>query len=83
MFKLFISPKAERQIKQLKEEYQLEIIEVLLEIREDPLLGKPLSRELSRRFVFKFRAYRIIYKVNLKDQIIDILDADHRGKIYN
>lgn len=83
MFKLFISPKAERQIKQLKEEYRLEIIEVLLEIREDPLLGKPLSRELSRRFVFKFRSYRIIYKVNLKDQIIDILDADHRGKIYN
>ena len=83
MFKLRISPKAEKRIKKLKIDYQIEIIEVLAEIKEDPMLGKPLSRELNGRFTYKFKAYRIIYLVNLKDEIIDILDADHRGKIYN
>ncbi len=83
MFQLRISPKAERQIKRLKKQYQLEIIGIMNEIKEDPLLGKPLSRELSHRLVHKFRAYRIIYKVNLQDKVVDILDADHRGKIYN
>lgn len=83
MFELRISTKAERRIKQLKRQYQIEIIEILKEIKEDPLLGKPLSRDLTRRFNYKFKAYRIIYKVNLKDNIVDILDADHRGRIYN
>lgn len=83
MFQLRISPKAEKRIKRLKKEYQLEIIGILLEIKEDPLLGKPLSRELNRRFVYKFRFYRIIYMVNLKDNFVNILDADHRKKIYN
>ena len=83
MFKLRISPKAEKRIKKLKIDYQIEIIEALAEIKKDPMLGKPLSRELNGRFVHKFKAYRIIYLVNLKDEVIDILDADHRGKIYN
>ena len=83
MFELKISPKAERRIKKLKKEYQLEIISILTDIKEDPLSGKPLSRELMGRFTYKFKAYRIIYKVNLKDKIIDILDADRRDRIYN
>lgn len=83
MFRLRISPKAEKQIKKLKKEYQTEVIEILGEIKEDPLLGKPLSRELNRRFVYKFKAYRIIYKVNLRDEVVNILDADHRERVYN
>ncbi len=83
MFELRISPKAEKQIKRLKRQYQIEIIEVLKEIKEDPHLGKPLTRELIKRFVYKFKVYRIIYIVNLKDDVVDILEADHRGRIYN
>lgn len=83
MFQLRISPKAERKIKRFKKEYQIEVVEILSEIKEDPLLRKPLSRELNRRFVHKFKAYRIIYKVNLKDNIVSILDADHRERVYN
>lgn len=83
MFRLRISPKAERQIKRLKKQYQVEIIEILKEIRQDPLFGKPLARELSRRFVYKFKAYRIIYKVHLEDNVVDILEADHRRRVYN
>ncbi len=83
MFELRISPKAEKRIKLLKKEYQLEIIQILKEIKEDPIFGKPLSRELTGRFTYKFKAYRIIFKVNLKDKVVDILDANHRGRVYN
>lgn len=83
MFELLISPRAEKQIKKLKKEYQIEIIGALKEIKEDPLLGKPLTRDLVRRFTYKFKAYRIIYMVNLKDNVVDILEADHRGRVYN
>lgn len=83
MFELRIARKAEKQIKKLKKQYQKEIIEALSEIKEDPLSGKALTRELNSRFSYKFGGYRIIYKVNLKDKIIDILSASHRSIAYN
>lgn len=82
MFELLISVKAARQIKRLKKENQIKVIEVLTEIRDDPLLGKPLSRELSGKFSYRFGVYRIIYRVNQKDKIVEILSAGHRSKIY-
>lgn len=83
MFELRISKGAEKQIKKLKKEYQLEIIEALVEIKEDPLLGKALDRDLTSRFSYRFGAYRIIYKVNQQDKVVEILYADYRGSVYN
>ena len=61
---------------------QKAIILALTEIKDDPFLGKPLTRELSGRFSFRVGIYRIVYKVNLKDKIIDILTAGHRATVY-
>lgn len=83
MFELRISKKAEKQIKKLKREYRAEVIEALTAIKEDPLLGKPLDRDLNGKFSYRFASYRIIYKVNQKDKIVEILWADHRGRVYN
>lgn len=83
MFELRISKKAEKQIKKLKKEYQIEIIEALEEIKEEPLLGKALDRDLNGRFSYRFGAYRIIYKINQQDKIVEILSAGHRGIIYS
>ncbi|TSC86625.1 MAG: Uncharacterized protein G01um10147_837 [Microgenomates group bacterium Gr01-1014_7] len=83
MFELRISTRAEKQIKKLKKENQIEIIEVLAELKENPLLGKPLSRELDRRFSYRFGINRIIYKVNTQDKIVDVLSAGHRSRVYN
>lgn len=83
MFELRISTKAKKQIKRLKKEYQLEVLEALDVIKEDPLLGKSLERELVRRFSYRFGVYRIIYMVNTKDNIVNIIEADHRERVYN
>lgn len=83
MFELRISKKAEKQIKKLKQEYQIEIIEALSEIKEDPLLGKALDRDLNGRFSYRFGVYRIIYKVDQKDKIVEVLSAGHRSVAYN
>lgn len=83
MFKLHISRKAGKQIKQFKKRGQIQIIQILTELKEDPFLGKPLSREFSGRFSCRFGVYRIIYKVNQQDTIVEILSAGHRASIYN
>lgn len=82
MYKLRISSKAEKEIKKISHPHQKAIILALAEIREEPLLGKPLTRELTGKFSFRVGLYRIIYKVNKKDKVIDILTAGHRANVY-
>jgi mRNA-degrading endonuclease RelE of RelBE toxin-antitoxin system len=83
MFELRISRKAEKFIKKLKKEYQSEVIDILKEIKEDPLLAKPLSRNLNGKFTYRIRVYRFVYKVNQTDKIVEILYAEHRETVYN
>ncbi len=82
MFKLRISTKAGKQIKKIKRTHQSAIISALEEIKEDPLIGKALSKELTTRFSYRVGVYRIIYKVNQKDKIVEILTAGHRATVY-
>ena len=82
MYKLRISAKAGRQIKQIKRSKQTAIILALTEIKEDPLLGKPLTREFTGKFSYRVGVYRIIYKIDQKDKIIYILTAGHRSSVY-
>ncbi len=78
MFEVRVSSKAEKQIKQIKKIYQTAILSALEELREDPFVGKPLSRDLAGRFSYKISVYRIIYKVNQRDKVVNILSAGHR-----
>jgi len=53
------------------------------DIVENPHLGKPLSRELSDKVSFRVGVYRVVYKVNRKDNKILILRVGHRSKVYS
>ena len=82
MYKLRISSKAEKEIKGILHRHQRAIVLALVEIKEDPFLGKPLTRELTGRFSFRVGVYRLVYKVNMEDKIIDILTVGHRSTVY-
>lgn len=82
MFKLLISSKAQKKIKLLKKLHQEAILLALTEIKENPFIGKPLTRELTGRFSFRVGVYRIIYMVDQEDKIIRVLDAGHRANVY-
>jgi mRNA interferase RelE/StbE len=82
MYKLRISSKAENEIKKISHPHQRAIILAFVEIKEEPFSGKPLTRELTGKFSFRVGVYRIIYKVNKKDKIIDILTIGHRATVY-
>jgi mRNA interferase RelE/StbE len=82
MYKLRISKKAQNEIRKIPYPHQEAILSALIEIKNDPLLGKPLTRELTGQFSHRVGVYRIIYKVNKKDKNIDILSAGHRATVY-
>jgi addiction module RelE/StbE family toxin len=83
MFKLHISKKAEKDIKKIKQIYQITLIHALREIKEDPFVGKPLTKELNGQFAYKIGVYRIIYRIDHKDETVEILSAGHRATVYN
>ncbi len=83
MYKIIISPQAKKELKKLKEFDEFAIKLAIEEIREDPFIGKPLSRDLIGRLSYRVGGYRIIYKINEKDRIVNVLSAGHRGTIYN
>lgn len=83
MYKLIISPQAKKELKKIKEEFEVPIKLAFEEIKENPQTGKPLERDLSGKLSYKVNVYRIIYKINEKDKIVNILSAGHRSMVYN
>ena len=83
MFKIQLTPRAKRRLKGISKEFKPAIKEIFDEIRDDPLVGKPLGKKLVNQFSYKFGVYRIIYRVNIQKRTIIILTAGHRSTIYN
>ena len=83
MYKLRVSNRAKRDLKLMSLSHKTAIIFALQDIKDDPLLGKPLTRNLSGRFSYRIGVSRIIYTVNEKDKVIEVLSAGHRSVVYN
>lgn len=83
MFKIKLTAKAKQELKNLSKEDKISIGELIEELKENPLIGKPLSRKLIKKFSYRIGIYRIIYLLNKEDKIITILSAGHRGTVYN
>lgn len=83
MYKVRISTHVANQIKKLPEKIQEAVIESFRELKDTPYFGKKLSRELSDRYSYRINVYRIVYKINEKDKIVNILSAGHRATVYD
>lgn len=82
MYTLRIYIKAEREIKNISRLHQKTIFAALIEIKENPFIGKPLTLQLTGHYTYKVGLYRIVYKINKKDKIVSIVTAGHRSTVY-
>lgn len=82
MYRLVVAPRARKGLKEIKGIHQEAVDIALEELREFPLAGKVLGRELTGKFSLRVGVYRIIYKVNSRDRIVNILNAGHRSVVY-
>lgn len=82
MYKIKLTARAKRELKNISKLHEEAISSIFEELKNDPLLGKPLTRELTGKFSLRVGVYRIVYKINKKDKIITILTAGHRATIY-
>lgn len=82
MYRIKLTAEAKKELNIIKRIYQEAIGVALEELKENPFLGKPLTRELTGKFSYKVGMFRIIYKVNEKDKIIQVITAGHRANVY-
>lgn len=82
MFKVKLTAKAKKELRDLSKFDKLRIAEIIEDLKDDPSSGKPLFRELIKRYSYKVGAYKVIYKINHQDKTVEVLSAGHRANIY-
>lgn len=79
---IVIAKDAQKQYKKLPKAEQAKIKRKLLVISADPLAGKKLDGELRERRSVRAWPYRIIYKINKKENRVEVSDILHRQGVY-
>lgn len=82
MYKLKLTARARKELRNLKKTHREALATVIEELKEDPLAGKVLRRELTNQYSLRVGIYRLIYRINKKDKIVTVLTAGHRAIIY-
>lgn len=82
MFKLKLTAKAKRQLKNLSKTHKHTVGLAFEELKDVPMLGKPLIRDLTGRYTYKMGIFRIVYMLNEKDETVTILTVGHRATVY-
>jgi len=82
MHKVKLTARAKKELKFLPKRYQEAIVSALVELKENPLIGKPLTKELTGKLSLRVGVYRIIYRINQKDKIISVFSVGHRAVVY-
>ncbi len=83
MCELRIPQRVKKFIKALPEKYRLSAVSALEDIKSDPSLGKPLSRELKGFYSYQFGLYRFVYKFDKENKMVEIVKLGHRRVVYN
>lgn len=76
------TPDAGDLVKKLHPENKRQIRSAIKELRQNPDAGADLQEELSGFKSYKSKRYRIIYKVNEEESIIEIYYVGHRSDVY-
>lgn len=75
---------AERGLARLSEKAGVAVVEFMTgPLLEEPRrVGKPLSRELSGFLAARRGQYRIVYRLNEAERVVEVVRIDHRSRVY-
>lgn len=76
------TPEAARLLSIIHPENKKLIKAAIKEIRQDPHSGDDLEEELSGFKSYKIKRYRILYKINEEENVIEVYYIGHRRDVY-
>jgi mRNA interferase RelE/StbE len=80
--KVRFTPEAARLISKLHPEIKKLMRSAVEDLRMDPYIGEDLEEELSGFRSYKPGRYRILYKIDEEQNVIDVYYAGHRRDVY-
>jgi len=85
MWKIKLSPEAEKQLRTIDRSASLKIQKYLKErVALNPIMfGKPLSANLKGFWRYRVEDYRIICDVRDKELVVLVVKIGHRSKVYD
>jgi mRNA-degrading endonuclease RelE of RelBE toxin-antitoxin system len=81
-WKTRFTPESSRLLSKLHPENKKLIKQALIELRQNPHMGKDLQEELSGLKSLGLKQYRIIYYINEEKNLIQIYHIDRRKDVY-
>jgi len=82
MYKVIITPQAERQYKRISPSEKPKIKKKLSILEKKPLTGKKLLGEFAKLRSLRAWPYRIIYFINEREKTVFIVSILHRKEAY-
>jgi mRNA interferase RelE/StbE len=81
-YRLLYSETSKNQVSKLHPELKSVIRSRLDVLKNEPFKGKKLERELSGYRSYRAKRFRIIYKLNESERVIEIHYVGHRKDVY-
>jgi mRNA-degrading endonuclease RelE of RelBE toxin-antitoxin system len=82
-WRIEIMPSARRDLNRLKEAAASAVLEAIDHIADAPQrMGKPLRFELDALWSARRGPYRVIYRIDEGERLVQIITVDHRADVY-
>ena len=79
---LQLAQSADKSLSKLPQNIQSKIIISFDRIKQDPIAGIKLHGELKNYYKFRVGDYRIVYRLYLKESLVQIVKIEHRQGVY-
>ena len=83
MYKIIFERQAEKFFRKLDKKEQERIGRKILELENNPELGKPLTVKLAGLWSLRVGDYRALYQIRHNELLILVLKIMHRKNIYD
>ena len=81
-YQVILAKEAKKSLKKVDNRYKNKIFRAIVKLRKNPHLGKPLTGEMKGKYSLRVWPYRIIYFIQKKQLIINVLEIAHRQGVY-
>jgi mRNA interferase RelE/StbE len=81
-YRLLYSETSRKQIKALHPQIKSSIKVHIQKLKDNPYSGKPLEKDLSGYHSLRTKRFRIIYKIDHDNKIVQIHYVGHRRDVY-
>ena len=77
-----IANKANKSIRKFPLWVQNKISKAFDKLKENPLTGEKMHGEISGKYKLRVGDYRIVYKFDTKQSLVEVLKVEHRQGVY-